>query len=311
MVTSTLVSVAKTATLLYTAPGPSTSVTDVYMSGLGVYLGDLFLGASDVTIQTGFHYIQDGGAIPLNGGDSLYGVALNTILISVTAITDGGAGGGGTVTQGPGGASPWAVNATQFGGTNVSTGVGASGAGIPRVTVSNDSNVLVTQAALTKGTQGANGLSVQALSDAGRNQSTLFMAASVAGTNAEVMQSLTGYKGGAAVGATVTPAVVTAGKIYRVTNISMSYQSLAGAGAIQFRLRANLTGVGVVTSPLVMNWTLGSEAAVAGVVTTLVLDDSWEFAAGTGLAVGMIGLNTVGAAAAAGFATINISGYEY
>lgn len=31
------------------------------------------------------------------------------------------------------------------GGTNISTGTGASGAGIPRVTVSNDSNVLVTQ----------------------------------------------------------------------------------------------------------------------------------------------------------------------
>lgn len=37
------------------------------------------------------------------------------------------------------------VNAAQFGGTNVSTGTGAGGAGIPRVTVSNDSNVLATQ----------------------------------------------------------------------------------------------------------------------------------------------------------------------
>jgi hypothetical protein len=36
-------------------------------------------------------------------------------------------------------------NVAQFGGTNVSTGTGASGAGIPRVTVSNDSNVLATQ----------------------------------------------------------------------------------------------------------------------------------------------------------------------
>jgi hypothetical protein len=33
------------------------------------------------------------------------------------------------------------VNAAQFGGTNVSTGTGAGGAGIPRVTVSNDSTV--------------------------------------------------------------------------------------------------------------------------------------------------------------------------
>jgi hypothetical protein len=37
------------------------------------------------------------------------------------------------------------VNAAQFAGTNASTGVGASGAGIPRVTVANDSNILATQ----------------------------------------------------------------------------------------------------------------------------------------------------------------------
>jgi hypothetical protein len=36
-------------------------------------------------------------------------------------------------------------NVTQFGGTNISTGTGTGGAGIPRVTVSNDSNVLATQ----------------------------------------------------------------------------------------------------------------------------------------------------------------------
>jgi hypothetical protein len=38
----------------------------------------------------------------------------------------------------------WASNVSQFGGTAVSTGTGASGTGIPRVTVSNDSNVLAT-----------------------------------------------------------------------------------------------------------------------------------------------------------------------
>lgn len=37
------------------------------------------------------------------------------------------------------------VNITQFGNSNVVTGTGTGGAGIPRVTVSNDSNVLATQ----------------------------------------------------------------------------------------------------------------------------------------------------------------------
>lgn len=37
------------------------------------------------------------------------------------------------------------VNVTQFGSTNVVTGTGASAAGVPRVTVSNDSNILASQ----------------------------------------------------------------------------------------------------------------------------------------------------------------------
>jgi hypothetical protein len=47
----------------------------------------------------------------------------------------------GTVTanQGTANATPWNENVAQFGGTNVSTGTGASGTGIPRVTVANDS----------------------------------------------------------------------------------------------------------------------------------------------------------------------------
>lgn len=40
-------------------------------------------------------------------------------------------------------AFPFQDNITQFGGTNVSTGTGGSGAGIPRVTVANDSQVIV------------------------------------------------------------------------------------------------------------------------------------------------------------------------
>jgi hypothetical protein len=46
----------------------------------------------------------------------------------------------GTVTANQGG-SNWSTNVAQFGGNNVVTGTGASGNGIPRVTVSNDSEV--------------------------------------------------------------------------------------------------------------------------------------------------------------------------
>lgn len=41
--------------------------------------------------------------------------------------------------------SPWVTNVAQFNGSDVVTGIGSSGSGIPRVTVSNDSNVLATQ----------------------------------------------------------------------------------------------------------------------------------------------------------------------
>jgi hypothetical protein len=43
------------------------------------------------------------------------------------------------------GTTPWVDNITQFGNSPVVIGTGASGAGIPRVTVSNDSNILATQ----------------------------------------------------------------------------------------------------------------------------------------------------------------------
>ena len=46
----------------------------------------------------------------------------------------------GTVTANQG-TSPWVDNISQFGGSNVVTGTGNSGAGIPRVTVSNDSSI--------------------------------------------------------------------------------------------------------------------------------------------------------------------------
>lgn len=52
---------------------------------------------------------------------------------------------GAVLVQGSGTPLDADVNVTEFGGNPVVTGTGASGVGIPRVTVSNDSNVLATQ----------------------------------------------------------------------------------------------------------------------------------------------------------------------
>jgi len=84
----------------------------------------------------------------------------------------------GTVTTTP--PSNASTNITQFGGTNVSTGTGASGAGIPRVTISNDSSLAANQSVNVAqvggtntvsggvaGSQGVGGLAASGASKAG------------------------------------------------------------------------------------------------------------------------------------------------
>lgn len=167
--------------------------------------------------------------------------------------------------------------------------------------------------ALTKGTQGATGISTQDLKDAGRNQTNYFMAAQVLSTAAEALQSLTGYKAGAAVVATTTPAVVTTGKIYRLNRIVITYVAIATAGTIQVNLRAQLAGVVTLTSPIVDSWMVGGNSATAGVAETIVIDipDGMEFPAGTGLGITVQGISMLGVATAEGYAKVSIGGYEY
>ena len=62
--------------------------------------------------------------------------------VALNAALPSGSNTIGAVTQASG---PWTLNLTQFGSNAVVTGTGAGGSGIPRVTVSNDSNVLATQ----------------------------------------------------------------------------------------------------------------------------------------------------------------------
>ena len=199
----------------------------------------------------------------------------------------------------------------------VTAGQQVMAASLPVVIASNQSALLVQQAALTKGLQGANGVSTQNLKDAGRNQTNYFMAAQVISTAAEVLQSLTGYKSGAAVGATTTPAVVTANKIYRINSITITYIGVATAGAIEVNLRANTGGVVALASPLVCSWLVGeAEAATASVAggaqtITIPFPDGLEFAAGTGIGIGVIGRGVTGAAAITGYAKVAVNGFEY
>ena len=236
------------------------------------------------------------------------------------------------ITAGPTIANGFFVRNTD--GTNIGAVKAASTAAVATdpaqvVAISPNNSVAVTQAtpanlqctatpiAVTKGTQGATGFTVQDLKDAGRNQTNYFMASQVLSTATEALQSLTGYKSGAAVVATTTPAVVTTGKTYRIQRIALTYVGVATSGAVQVNIRANTGGVVAITSPLVDSFIIGEQqsatASVAGAATTVQLDipDGMEFAAGTGIGVTVLGLSSTGTAAATGYAKVSIGGYEY
>jgi hypothetical protein len=151
------------------------------------------------------------------------------------------------------------------------------------------------------------------VTDTGRNLTTFFMVNQVVTTNADVLMSLTGYKSGAAVAATTTPAVVTAGKTYRITSLTFTYVATTTAGTAHFTLRANTAGAVALASPAVCEWTVGGPSATAGVSQTISvpIPEGIEFAAGTGIGVSMQGFGATGTAAAVGYGICKIIGYEY
>lgn len=152
---------------------------------------------------------------------------------------------------------------------------------------------------------------------AARNQTNYYMASQTINTATDALVSLTGYKSGVAVGTTTTPAVVTTGKTYRITSITIDHTTIVTTpGSTRFTLRANLSGVVAITSPAVCNWEVGEPSGIAPVAgkkntITISIPDGIEFPAGTGIGISKVGLNTTGGAAAVGYGHITINGYEY
>lgn len=156
---------------------------------------------------------------------------------------------------------------------------------------------------------------VQELRDTGRNLTNYFMAAPIITTTGEVMMSLTGYKSGAAVGATATPAVVTAGKTYRIERVIITYVAATVIGSMRVNLRALSSGVAVIGSPLVISWQVGMETAMtAGAAQTYVFEypEGLEFAAGFGIAISIQGFGAVPTTGTiVGYGMVALEGYEY
>jgi len=147
--------------------------------------------------------------------------------------------------------------------------------------------------------------------DTSRNSVSFATVLPVITTASEALLSLTGFKSDAAVGATTTPAVVTAGKKYRITNIHVTYVAVATAGSTRLSLRKHVGGTVLVTDPVLWQTVVGAASATAGVSQTVEYVVDMEINAGDGIGVSQLGLGATQTASAVGYGAITIYGYEY
>ena len=149
--------------------------------------------------------------------------------------------------------------------------------------------------------------------DVGRNSTNYFMKAQTLSSATDTLQSLAGYKSGAEVAGTTTPAVVTKGKTYRINHIVVTYVTVSTVGSVIVSLRANTGGLVSITSPVVNSWQVGGSTSSVGTTQTIVIPfpDGLEFEAGTGIGLSVKGFASAGAVAAVGYVKASISGFEY
>lgn len=143
--------------------------------------------------------------------------------------------------------------------------------------------VAVTQQALTKGTQGANGVTTQDLKDAGRTAVVLSVTAA-ASIVTETVFTLNIWKAGVA--STATSYTVTAGKTFRLQAVQFGCRFATPSTTVTFaNARFNIRSGNLVTSPLVYG---DSKMAASNTPTPnsdLPIEDGLEFPAGTVLSV--------------------------
>jgi hypothetical protein len=168
-------------------------------------------------------------------------------------------------------------------------------------------------AVLTKGTQLVNGFMVQRIHDAGRNPVNYFSNVAVAGASAEALLSLTGMKNYAAVTATTTPAVVTAGKVLRIMRFAATFVASATSVYAVFKLRVNTGGAVLVGSPILATIIVGAGTpATANSTNTeeASFPEGLEVPAGAG--IGITAQTYTGTTATnGGFVAASVLGFEY
>jgi hypothetical protein len=164
----------------------------------------------------------------------------------------------------------------------------------------------VSQGTLTKGTQGATGVSTQNLKDAGRVYCNFAGANPVTGNATEALITLTPYRDLTA-GSTATTFAVTSGKRLRLQQLVVTWRNnTAAAGGVTVRLRL-LAGTVLVTSPVNATLNATTSLATIGSGQTAILDlpDGLELS-GTM----QLGLTQLAVGAVVGF-DVNLIGFEY
>lgn len=175
-------------------------------------------------------------------------------------------------------------------------------------------NATVTQQALTKGTQGSTGVTVQDLKDAGRSARTITLDGFAVAATSETLNTMS-YSSDNGTLTTGTSYAVTTAKRLRIQQITASLHTITGnttAVNVIVRIRVNNGGAALVSSPVQLVFAIPGNATVNGASGPFVIPipDGWEFVAGAG-----IGVTTT----CAGFVTttaapkvnITITGYEY
>lgn len=169
-----------------------------------------------------------------------------------------------------------------------------------------------------KGTQGAFALATQDLNNSGRNARHFMLDAFTAAPAVQAVQSVVQWYNNAEVAGTTQPAVIPAGKNLRLQSWTISTKSLATVGSAVVRIRVNTAGLGVLASPLVFSFEVGSRAgattvAMTGGLATLtgVFPEGFEIPAGSGLSFSMAGYGPTGVLALQGVTRFGVYGYEY
>lgn len=159
---------------------------------------------------------------------------------------------------------------------------------------------------LTKGTQGANGASVQDLKDAGRSRVTL-TADRVTPAVSETLVTFVKDVAGTATAAQTTYSV-TAGKTLRVQAVFVGLANTSTVSAnVRVAIRENTGGActAASTAAVMLQVAAGAVAANEGANGSLPIPDGLEFPAADSVCISAI------AAAITDTLTVTVVGYEY